>query len=70
MACAGEVAKLCRPTAAASAQLADKLNRCCKLPASLVPSDLCIDDESDGVAPWDGGDLHQHASVRVQTGMQ
>ncbi len=69
MACAGGVAKLCRPMAAASAQLADKLNKCCRLLANLFPSDL-RGVEPDGVAPQDGGDLQQHAAVRVETGMQ
>ncbi len=69
MACAGGVAKLCRLMAAASAQLADKLNKCCRLPANLS-SDLCIEVASGGVAPWDGGDLQQYAPVRVQAGVQ
>lgn len=55
--------------AAASAQLADKLNKCCRLLANLFPSDL-RDLKSDGVAPQDGGDLQQHAAVRVETGVQ
>ena len=55
--------------AAASAQLADKLNKCCRLLANLFPSDL-RGVEPDGVAPQDGGDLQQYAPVRVQTGVQ
>ena len=70
MACAGGVAKLCRPMAAASAQLADKLNKCCRLRANFFSSDLGVEVDSDGVAPQDGGDLYQHAAVRVDTGMQ
>ena len=69
MACAGGAAKLCRPMAAASAQLADKVNKCCRLPANLCSSDL-HNVESDGVAPQDGGDLQQYAAVRLETGMQ
>ncbi len=69
MACAGGVAKLCRLMAAASAQLADKLNKCCRLPANVFPSDL-RNVESDGVAPKDGGDLQQYAAVRVETSMR